>query len=324
MKCLALFSGGLDSMLSIKLITEQNIEVHALNIDIGFGGDSDKNALMEKRANLAGASFESINIREKYLKEVLFSPKYGYGKHFNPCIDCHGFMFKTALDLLTTYKADFVISGEVIGQRPMSQRKEALNQVKKIANSDLILRPLCAKLLPPTLPEIQGWVDRDKLLDISGRGRSRQLDLAKKFGFDDFESPAGGCPLTTEVMSNRIKDFIKFDKQMNANDFQILRFGRHLRLPDGAKLIIGRDESENNILKKLKSDKFQSVNILNLIGAFVLISKQASLKDQKLAAKLAAAYAKSKFDQIYQAQIGENKFEISPINKEEAKQYFVG
>lgn len=323
MKCLALFSGGLDSMLAIKLLAKQNIEVHALNIDIGFGGNEEKNAIMEKRANQAGGSFESVNVRQKYLDEILFNPKYGYGKHFNPCVDCHGFMFKTALSLLDKYNAKFVISGEVIGQRPMSQRSEALGWVKKIANSDLILRPLCAKLLEPSKPELEGWVDREQLLDINGRGRNRQLELAKEFGFDDFETPGGGCPLTTEGLTLRIKDFLKYEQNMSDVDFQMLRFGRHLRLPDGAKVIIGRDEVENNILKNFKNEKFQSVNVSNLVGAFVLLSKNASLKDQELSAILATTYAKSQIDQNYCVLIGDNEFNVTPIKKEEARKYFI-
>lgn len=129
MKALALFSGGLDSMLAIKLITLQGIEVTAIYMDIGFGGKEDKSELLKKRANMAGADFKIVDIRNKYLQNVLLNPKYGYGKHFNPCIDCHAYMFKTALSMLKSQEASFLITGEVLGQRPMSQRKEALNQV---------------------------------------------------------------------------------------------------------------------------------------------------------------------------------------------------
>ncbi|MFG5142339.1 ATP-binding protein, partial [Campylobacter lari] len=190
------------------------MEVKALNINIGFGGTSDKSEIMAKRAAIAGASFEMIDVRNAYLQEVLFSPQYGYGKHFNPCIDCHAFMFKTALSMLKDENASFIITGEVVGQRPMSQRNDAMAKVKKLAldEEDLILRPMCAKNLPLTKPEREGWVDREKLENISGRSRKRQLELAAKFGFEDFESPGGGCLLTLESFSNKIKDFIKFDK----------------------------------------------------------------------------------------------------------------
>ena len=152
MKALALFSGGLDSMLAIKLIVSQGIEVLALNMDIGFSGKDDKSEIMRRRAAAAGADFKSVDIRSEYLRQVLFEPKYGYGKHFNPCIDCHGYMFKTALTMLQSEGASFIITGEVLGQRPMSQRAQALAQVGGLSGDEegLILRPLCAKLLPPT------------------------------------------------------------------------------------------------------------------------------------------------------------------------------
>ena len=174
MRALALFSGGLDSMLAMKLITLQGVEVIALHVDIGFGTGSGKLELMKKRAEQTGAKFEVVHVQKEYFEKILFSPKYGYGKHFNPCIDCHGFMFSLAKSLLPKYNAQFLITGEVVGQRPMSQRRDALQQVAKLANDeDLIVRPLCAKVLNPSLPEREGWVDREKLLDIAGRGRQQ-------------------------------------------------------------------------------------------------------------------------------------------------------
>ncbi len=213
-KAISLFSGGLDSMLAIKLIVEQGIDVEALYIDTGFGSRKDIRDTLKGRAEMAGASFRAVDIRDEYLKKVLFNPKYGYGKHFNPCIDCHGYMFKVAKSMMERLNGSFIITGEVVGQRPMSQRAEALNQVISLADDSedrLILRPLSAKLLKPTTPELKGWVDRDRLLDISGRGRERQLRLAKMFGWRDYESPAGGCLLTQEQFSRKVEEFIKYD-----------------------------------------------------------------------------------------------------------------
>ena len=212
MKALVLFSGGLDSMISIKLLASQGIEVTAIHIDIGFSGDEKKAEILRRRANEAGAEFKIVDIRNEYLREVLFTPKHGYGKHFNPCIDCHGYMFKTALAMMSAEGASFIATGEVIGQRPMSQRRDAMVQVKNAAGDedDLILRPMSAQLMKPTKPEREGWVDRSKLLGISGRDRKRQLALAKEFGFSEFETPGGGCLLTIESLSNKIKDLIKF------------------------------------------------------------------------------------------------------------------
>lgn len=326
MKALALFSGGLDSMLAIKLISSQGIEVKAININIGFGATSDKSEIMAKRANLAGASFEVIDVRNSYLQEVLFNPQYGYGKHFNPCIDCHAFMFKTALSMLKDENASFIITGEVLGQRPMSQRSDAMAKVKKLAldEEDLILRPMCAKNLPLTKPEREGWVDREKLESISGRSRKRQLELAAKFGFEDFESPGGGCLLTLESFAKKIRDFIKFDENMQVNDAQLLKYGRHLRLPNGAKMIVGRNELENQFLKELKTDKYEEIKLTNLIGAYSLLSKNADAKDLELALKIALTYAKTEIDKEYQISFKDQIYTSKAYeNKEQVSQFFV-
>lgn len=324
-KCLALFSGGLDSMLAVKLMSEQNIEVLALNFDIGFGAKGDKSEIMRARANQAGADFRVVDVRNSYLQDVLFSPKYGYGKHFNPCIDCHGYMAKTAFAMMRDENADFIITGEIVGQRPMSQRREAMNQMKKAAGDSegLILRPLSAKLLAPTAPEIAGLVDRERLLDISGRGRTRQMELAKNFGFEDYETPAGGCLLTIDSFANKIKDMMKFEKIENEKDTQILKFGRHLRLPNGAKMIIGRDENDNQALILAQNPKFDEIKT-DVVGAHCLLSKNATPSDTALALSLALAYSKAKFGESYTLKITEKSYEITHnVDKKEAQKYFV-
>lgn len=326
MKCLALFSGGLDSMLAIKVIADLGISVTALHFNIGFGGKEDKSETMKKRANLAGADFRLVDVRNEYLQKVLFSPKYGYGKHFNPCIDCHGFMLKTALSMLESENAKFIITGEVVGQRPMSQRSAALNQVLSVSGDreNLILRPLCAKLLKPSLPEINGWVDREKLLDISGRGRTRQMELAKIYGFSDYETPGGGCLLTISAYSDKIKDMMKFEKIESVEDTEILKFGRHLRLENGAKMVVGKDETDNAKLRAIANPKFDEIKI-PLIGACSLISKNADEADLQTAAKIALTYAKSESGKEYEVEINEKKFIATPLkSKDEVKKYFVG
>ena len=306
-KCLALFSGGLDSMIAVRLMAEQGVDVLALHFDIGFGAKDDKSAILRARANMAGGDFRVVDVRDRYLQDVLFSPKYGYGKHFNPCIDCHGYMAKTAFAMMADEGADFIITGEVVGQRPMSQRVEAMNQVKKIADDQdgLILRPLCAKL------------------DISGRGRTRQMELALKFGFSDYESPAGGCLLTIDSFANKIKDAIAHEKIESAKDAQILKFGRHLRLNGGAKMIIGRNESENLALRDLKNAKFDEI-LTGQIGAYCLIFHDANSDDLTLAAHLALAYSKAKFGEIYDVKIGEISLKIRhDLDKSAAQEYFI-
>ena len=326
MRALALFSGGLDSMLAIKLMTLQGIEVIAINMNIGFGSTKSKVDLMRTRAKMAGARFEVIDTREEYIQKILFDPKHGYGKHFNPCIDCHGFMFRTAKALLPHFDAQFIVTGEVIGQRPMSQRIEAINTVTKLAEDDdeLILRPLCAKLMKETKPEREGWVDREKLLNISGRGRDRQIELAAEFGFDDYESPGGGCLLTLEAFSNKIGDFIKHDT-FEVQDIDLLKFGRHLRLPDGAKLVIGRNQDDNDELEKIQNEKYSPIIILNDVpGPVSLLANNASEADTHLAIRLILAYAKTHKGQDYAVTFKNETITLSPAaDKKEAHQYFV-
>ncbi len=325
MRALALFSGGLDSMLACKLITMQGIEVTALHMDIGFGGTKSDTNKLASRAKMAGADFELVDVRSPYLQKILFNPKYGYGKHFNPCIDCHGFMFNTALSMLEDRKANFVISGEVIGQRPMSQRNEALKSVAKLSGDvdNLILRPLCAKNLAPTKPELEGWVDRERLLDISGRGREKQLQMAKEFGFSEFESPGGGCLLTLEAFANKIKDFVKYDK-FESEDIELLKFGRHLRLPNGAKLIIGRNQADNEELRKIKNSKMDFFDLNGIVGPVALLSKNANDDDKNLATKLILTYAKTQKNQEYTIGFQNEKITQIPFEKkEEAHKYFL-
>ncbi len=327
MKALVLFSGGLDSMISIKLLTGQGIEVTAIHIDIGFSGDEKKAEILRRRANEAGAEFKIVDIRNEYLREVLFTPKHGYGKHFNPCIDCHGYMFKTALAMMSAEGASFIATGEVIGQRPMSQRRDAMAQVKNAAGDedDLILRPMSAQLMKPTKPEREGWVDRSKLLGISGRDRKRQLALAKEFGFSEFETPGGGCLLTIESFSNKIKDFVKFDPDMTSADMQLLRIGRHLRLANGTKMVIGRDENDNAKLLALNNPKFTQIKFdEGVVGATSLVDAKFNESDLEFAVRLALAYTKANKDAAVQAKVGEREICVKPFeSKEPAQEFFV-
>ena len=299
MKALALFSGGLDSVLAMKLIKDQGVEVVAININIGFGSTVDRKEHMQNMCDQIGVELRILDLREPYLKEVLFNPKYGYGKNFNPCVDCHGFMFRYTGQLLEKYDASFMISGEVVGQRPMSQRKDAMDNVKSLSNyDDLIVRPMCAKLLEPSLPEREGWVDREKLLDINGRNRQRQLDMAKEIGLKDFESPGGGCLLTEVQFSNRLRDFVDNDT-LEVDDINTLKAGRHLRLPDGAKLIIGRHQEDNEKLKNTISKKYYKARILDAVGPLSLLDKKATQADKELASSFIVSYGKTELDKDY-------------------------
>jgi len=323
-KALALFSGGLDSMLAIKLIVEQGVEVIAIHIKTGFGGTKDITALMRERALLAGAKLEIIDVREEYIQKILFDPVYGYGKNFNPCIDCHGYMFRVAKGLMERFDASFLITGEVIGQRPMSQRADAIKQVTKLAEDEdkLIVRPLSAKLMDETTPEINGWIDRDKLLDISGRSREMQMNLVDEYEWEDYESPGGGCLLTEEHFSSRIREFIEHDN-LSVEDIDLLKFGRHFRLPDGAKLVVGRDQEDNKGLESIKSDKYIALK-LPIGGPFSLLSTDSSSEDKKLASKIAITYTRSSPNEIYEITLNEDEIiKVSPFpEKKDAQKYF--
>ena len=326
MRALALFSGGLDSMISVKLITDQGIDVTAIHIDMGFGSSRDKSELLKKRAQMVGADFEIVNIREQFVKEILFDPKYGYGKNFNPCIDCHGNMFRVAKGLLPKYNASFIITGEVIGQRPMSQRAEAIRNVTKLAGDEeggIILRPMSAKLMTPTIPEKEGWVDREKLLGIEGRNREVQLSLAEEWGFEEYESPGGGCLLTEHSFEQKIKDVIAHET-FTVADIDVLKSGRHLRLPEGAKLVIGRNQEDNEHLMKTENPKYIFAKANDIAGPVSLISKDATAADKALAAKLILTYTKPPAESEGSVTLGDEVITATPFeNKSYAQKYFV-
>ncbi len=299
MKAIALFSGGLDSTLAMKLIIDQGIEVLAVNINTGFGSTKDRLEHMQSMCDQVGAELKIIDIQNEFLQEVLFDPKHGYGKNFNPCIDCHAKMFAVAKRIMEAEGASFLISGEVMGQRPMSQNKDSLQTVLNESNCDgILLRPLSAKMLKPTIPEEKGWVDREKLEGITGRNRDRQLEMVKEIGLENFESPGGGCLLTDEHFGKKMFDFIKYDK-FEVKDIPVMKFGRHFRLKDGAKLVIGRDREENQHLQAIENDKYYHIRTVSLPGPHSLLSKNASEDDKLLASRAILTYCKTELDKDY-------------------------
>jgi len=316
LKAISLFSGGLDSILAVKIIQEQNIEVEGIYVDLGFESNKEKTDYLQQMAKKIGIKLHIIDKRKEYIDNILFNPVYGYGKNMNPCIDCHAFMIRSAKELMEKIGAKFIISGEVVGQRPMSQRLPALKSVNKLSNADgLILRPLSAKLLPPTIPEIKGWVDRDKLLDISGRDRKKQLELAKKYGLEDFESPSGGCLLTDINFAKRLRDYSN-NLQLTPDEIDILKVGRHINY-EGYKIIISRNKDENPILKEYQGDKFLKMFTKGFPGPVGLIQTNAPEEIRKKAANFMISYTKFEEgdiiinDQIYKG-IKIDKKEIQP------------
>ncbi len=250
MKAIALLSGGLDSTLAIKLIKDQGIEVIALNFTSPFCTCTSKDSgcsAAAKSARDLGVPLKVVAKGMDYFK-IVENPKFGYGSNMNPCIDCRIYIFKKAKELMIAEGASFLISGEVVGQRPMSQKKNILRLIEKEAGvEDILVRPLSAKILPPTLPERMGWVDREKLLGISGRGRKEQMEMAKE-GNIDYPCPAGGCLLTDKFIANRVRDLFRFKKDYTLDDIRLIKTGRHIRISERLKLIIARDEQEGKKL----------------------------------------------------------------------------
>ncbi len=245
-KAIALFSGGLDSILAVKWMQSKGYPVHPVFFKAPY-------LLQERAINYAiknAINLEIIDVSEEHIK-LLDNPVYGFGKWLNPCIDCHSFMFKKAAELMPDRDADYLISGEVLGQRPKSQRRDALDSVSKLSSvKDLIVRPLSQNLLPDTLPIREGWIAEKDMLSIQGRGRLAQLALAEELGIVDFPSPAGGCLLTDRNYCLRLRDLQKHH-QDNLHAIELLAYGRHFRLTNEAKLIIGRDEAENETLRHI-------------------------------------------------------------------------
>lgn len=255
MKAIALISGGLDSTLAARLIKEQGIEIVALNFKTLFClCDRDTTSgcanFAHETADNLGIELKIINVSKEFL-DIVRSPKHGYGSNMNPCIDCRILMLKKAKEFMQETAASFIITGEVLGQRPMSQHKQALKIIEKESGLEgLVLRPLSARLLPETIPEEEGWVSRDRLLDFSGRTRKPQIELAKTLNIKDYPCSAGGCLLTDPQFAKRIKDLITHG-ELTLKNAELLKTGRHFRLSDKAKLIVGRDEKENERLVNL-------------------------------------------------------------------------
>ncbi|TSC52381.1 MAG: Thiamine biosynthesis protein-like protein, partial [Parcubacteria group bacterium LiPW_39] len=262
-------------------------------------------------AAMLGVPLREVDIREDFLA-VLKKPKYGYGAGMNPCIDCHALMLKKAGEIMRSENFDLVATGEVLGERPMSQHKQALKIVEKEAGLEgYLLRPLSAKLLEPTIPEKEGLVDREKLLDISGRSRQRQMALAEKFGIKNYPTPAGGCALTQEGFARRLKELMEKKPKFSAEDVDLVRFGRHFWI-DSTQIILGRNQEENQILESVTKDCDVLVVPDSFVGPIVLlrgkkIDESAIEKAKELIIKFSPKIKHSKSDNLAFKIISGNK-----------------
>ncbi len=288
-KGLVLFSGGLDSILAVKILQKQNIKIQGITFKSYFF-DAE---LAKKVAKKLEIDLKIIDISSEHLK-IVKNPKYGYGKTMNPCIDCRILMLKKAKQIMLKQKFDFVATGEVLGERPMTQNKQSLELVeKKSGLTNYLLRPLSAKLLKPTIPEINRLINREKLFDISGRSRKKQITLTKKFKIKQYPNPSGGCLLTDLEFSKRLKKLLKIYPKYQVNDIKLLKLGRHIWFKK-TKIIIGRDEKENEKIKKLAKASNILIEMKNYPGPLTLIQELSSLEKAKKLTQYYSTKARNK------------------------------
>src|SRR5665647_2705509 len=286
-RALGLFSGGLDSMLAAAVLRAQGIDVTLICWVTPFFGAT---RARESAAHL-GLPLKEADLTDKFLP-LIYDPPHGFGRGHNPCIDCHTLMLREAGALMGPAGFDFLFTGEVLGQRPMSQNRGSLNLIARDSGfADLLLRPLSAKSLKATQPEGQGWVDRERLLNLSGRGRKRQLALAQEFGITRFPAPAGGCLLTDPRYATRLKELLRHVQEATRPDLELLKYGRHFRLPGGSKAVVGRTERDNEAIRALVTPGNFLLQVDHYPGPLVLGWEGASEQDLEAAAGLAAAYS---------------------------------
>lgn len=293
-KAIALFSGGLDSILACRVVARQGIEVVAVRfISPFFNYDLLLNPSYPSEIKAKyGIDVVLRDVSAEYIA-LLRAPAHGYGKNFNPCLDCKIFMMTKARELMQELGASFLISGEVLGQRPMSQRRDALRVVERDSGCDgLLLRPLCAKHLKPTRLELEGVVNREQLCDFSGRGRSQQIALAKEMGVVDYPTPSGGCVLTDVNVSGRIKRYYEEHEILLTADMRLLVLGRHYLLPGGAWLAMGRGEVENETILRLAGPDDRILKLVDRPGPTGLVRNLRTAHDLAFAAGLVARYGK--------------------------------
>lgn len=298
-KAIALYSGGLDSTLAILVMLRQGIEVTALTFLTHFGCDiSDRSSCSKnpfKAAEHFGFTVKLCHLADKFI-EIVKKPKYGHGRNMNPCIDCRILMLKEAKEFMNLTGADFIITGEVLGQRPMSQRKETFPLIDKEAGLEgYVLRPLTALNLKPTIPELKGLVKREFLYDFKGRSRKPQIALAEEFGLKDYPSPAGGCLLTDPIYSYRLKELLSHNPDPSIKEINLLRVGRHFRLSAYCKAVIGRDEEENTMIESLGERGDCLIKVIGYGSPVTLVTgKVITEREIELGASLCARYSDGK------------------------------
>lgn len=326
-KAIGLLSGGLDSTLTVKLMLDQGVEVICLNMKTPFClCDGEEKCFSDSVAERYDLKLIRMYGGKDYL-EIVKNPQHGYGKNMNPCIDCRIYLFIRAKQIMEKEGAGFVFTGEVLGERPMSQRLDALRLIEK--ESDLegkILRPLSARLLEPTIPEKEGLVDREKLLSIQGRSRKPQIALAQSLLVKDYPCPAGGCLLTDRNFGKKLKDSLNH-KEESLREISLLKLGKHFRLPSGAKVITGRNEDENKRLMLLSYSGEVKLTVKDYKSTYTLLLGNATPENLDMAARICARYCKMKTKEDLRVKIWNHfpeefeELEVTPMSKPEISKY---
>ena len=293
-KAIALISSGLDSLLAAKIVNDGGVDVRGICFYFQFDKMAEKNRSGEVQALVQQIDIplDMVDITEEFMP-ILLHPQHGYGSGVNPCIDCHVFMLRKAAERMEKIDAQFLVTGEVVGQRPMSQMKPTLFRIDKISGlKGLVLRPLSAKLLPPTLAEDKGWIDRERLYDMSGRSRTRQMELARRLGIVRYNTPAGGCILTDPNFARRAKALFahKEKNRITVDDLKLLRLGRHFWPQDRLWIIVGRNEEENQVLEELSGGRWMFRAADTIKSPLVLAEGLKSEQDRELVAGITVRY----------------------------------
>ncbi len=312
-KALALLSGGLDSTLAVKMMLDMGIDVEALNFTSPFCTCTGKNSGCKSEAVRVAQEFNiPIKVVHKGLDylEIVRNPRHGYGKGINPCVDCRIYLLRKAKEYMAECGADFVITGEVLGQRPMSQRRDSLRVIERESGlAGLLLRPLSAQHFEPTIPEMEGWVDRDKLLAIKGRSRKELFELADEIDVKNYPCPAGGCLLTELSFVPKVQDIFDHCVDLDLRDFRMLKIGRHCRIGERTKVIIGRDESDNNLLEAARQAGEAAITWLDgntPVG--ILVGRQGQ-ECLELASRILLRYTKAENGDVCRISVRQNDAE---------------
>jgi tRNA U34 2-thiouridine synthase MnmA/TrmU len=342
-RALGLISGGLDSTLAACLLQRQGIDVVGVNFHTGFcitdtrrrirrkkdAGKTLRNEALRAGSDL-GFPLEVVDVSEEYIR-IVTNPRWGYGKNANPCVDCRIMMLRRAKEMMPDFDADFVFTGEVLGQRPMTQYRTTLRQIEKQSGLEgFLLRPLSAKKLPETEVERRGWVNRERLKDFSGRSRKPQLLLAEEFGIVDFPQPAGGCCyLTDPAFGRKFFDFLRHlppERPVRLEDFILLKVGRHLRLDDKLKIILGRDEAENDFLEHYTRGRW-ALRAVEVVGPLGLAEGDLSDAELERGARVLARYSDGRELPSVRVLCEKNgfsrEFTVQPMSPDEAEKYIL-